>query len=266
MSEKSNMSFLGHLEELRWRLVRCAAAILVVGIAIWFVQEYIMDYLFLSMLKSDFITFRIFCDILGVCVEDVPVKMQSTTVSGQFSYAMMLSILGGVVGAFPFIVYQLWKFIEPGLKVNEKNNIRGIVFYISLLFFSGILFGYFVVAPLSVQFFGSFTISDQIENNFTINSYMSMILSTTFYCGLFFLLPVVSYFLTRIGLFRSDFLKKYRKHALVVILILAAIITPPDVISQIIVTIPIYILYEISILVAVRAEKKREEENKNAEA
>ncbi|MFM7637979.1 MAG: twin-arginine translocase subunit TatC, partial [Crocinitomicaceae bacterium] len=192
------------------------------------------------------------------------VKMQSTTVSGQFSYAMMLSILGGVVGAFPYIVYQLWKFIEPGLKVNEKSNVKGIVFYISLLFFIGILFGYFIVAPLSVQFFGSFTISNQIENNFTISSYMSMILSTIFYCGLFFLLPVVSYFLTRIGLFGSDFLKKYRRHAIVVILILAAIITPPDVISQVVVTIPIYILYEISILVSVRVEKQIEKDEKNS--
>ncbi|MFM7758616.1 MAG: twin-arginine translocase subunit TatC, partial [Crocinitomicaceae bacterium] len=209
MSENTNMSFLSHLEELRWRLVRCAIAILVVGIAIWFLHGYIMDYLFLSMMKSDFVTFRVFCEVLGVCVEDVPVKMQSTTVSGQFSYAMMLSILGGVVGAFPYIVYQLWKFIEPGLKLNEKSNVKGIVFYISLLFFIGILFGYFIVAPLSVQFFGSFTISNQIENNFTISSYMSMILSTIFYCGLFFLLPVVCYFLTRIGLFGSDFLKKY---------------------------------------------------------
>jgi sec-independent protein translocase protein TatC len=223
-----------------------------------------MDYLFLSMMKSDFVTFRVFCEVLGVCVEDVPVKMQSTTVSGQFSYAMMLSILGGVVGAFPYIVYQLWKFIEPGLKVNEKSNVKGIVFYISLLFFIGILFGYFIVAPLSVQFFGSFTISNQIENNFTISSYMSMILSTIFYCGLFFLLPVVSYFLTRIGLFGSDFLKKYRRHAIVVILILAAIITPPDVISQIVVTIPIYILYEISILVSVRVEKQIEKDEKNS--
>lgn len=258
------MSFLSHLEELRWRLVRSAAAILVVGIVIWFFQGFLMDYLFLSMMKADFITFQFFCEVLGVCVEDVPVKMQSTTVSGQFSYAMMLSILGGVVGAFPFIVYQLWKFIEPGLKVNEKRNVKGIVFYISLLFFIGILFGYFIVAPLSVQFFGSFTISNQIENNFTINSYMSMILSTIFYCGLFFLLPVVSYFLTRIGLFGSDFLKKYRKHAIVVILILAAIITPPDVISQIVVTIPIYILYEISILVSVKVEKQLEKDEANS--
>ena len=258
MSDQSNMSFLNHLEELRWRLVKCAIAILIFAIAIWVCHQLIMDHLFLVMLKSDFITFQIFCKYLGVCVENAPVQMQSTTVSGQFSYAILMSLMGGVVLAFPFIVFQLWKFVQPGLKGNEKKGIKGIVFYISLLFFLGILFGYFVVAPLSVMFFGTFTMSPNIENNFTINSYMSLILSAIFYCGLFFLLPIVSYFLTKIGLFGSGFLKKYRKHALVVILILSAIITPPDVFSQIVVTIPVYLLYEISILVAKRIEKKRE--------
>lgn len=258
MSDQSNMSFLNHLEELRWRLVKCAIAILIFAIAIWVCHQLIMDHLFLVMLKSDFITFQIFCKYLGVCVENAPVQMQSTTVSGQFSYAILMSLMGGVVLAFPFIIFQLWKFIQPGLKGNEKKGIKGIVFYISLLFFLGILFGYFVVAPLSVMFFGTFTMSPNIENNFTINSYMSLILSAIFYCGLFFLLPIVSYFLTKIGLFGSGFLKKYRKHALVVILILSAIITPPDVFSQIVVTIPVYLLYEISILVAKRIEKKRE--------
>lgn len=251
------MSFLSHLEELRWRLVKSAVAVLIFAIAIWFVQEYIMDYLFLVMLKSDFVTFRIFCNYLNVCVDDAPVQMQSTTVSGQFSYALLMSLLGGVVVAFPYIAFQLWKFVEPGLKLNEKSNVKGMVFYITLLFLLGILFGYFIVAPLSVMFFGTFTMSPEIENNFTINSYMSLILSAIFYCGLFFLLPILTYFLTKIGLFGSDFLKKYRKHALVLILIISAIITPPDVFSQIVVTIPVYLLYEISIFIAKRIEKKR---------
>lgn len=136
---------------------------------------------------------------------------------------------------------------------------RGIVFYVSILFFTGILFGYFVVAPLSVQFFGAFQISDQIKNDFTISSYMSTILSTVFYTGLFFLLPVLTYLLVKIGLFTPEFLVKYRKHAAVVILILAAIITPPDVISQVIVTIPIYLLFEISVLVAKRVAKSQKD-------
>jgi len=251
------MSFLDHLEELRWRLVRAAIAVIIVAIVLWSYQERIMNDVFLAMKSKDFVSFRLLCQYLGVCIEDIPVKMQSMTVSGQFSYALMMSILGGVVIAFPFIFYQIWAFIKPGLKLNEKKMANGIVWYVSFLFFLGILFGYFVVAPLSIQFFGAFQISREIENIFTINSYMSTILSTVFYSGLFFLLPVVTYFLTKIGLFDSEFLKKYRRHAIVVILILSAIITPPDIVSQIIVSIPILILYEIGILVAKRVEKQQ---------
>ena len=257
MEEQGNMPFLNHLEELRWRLVRAAIAILIVGTVIWFYQETIINVVFLSMAKKEFITFRIMCQFFGVCITEIPIKFQSMTVSGQFSYALMMSFLGGIVVTFPYLFYQIWAFVKPGLKFKEKNLARGIVFYVSLLFFLGILFGYYIVAPLSIQFFGSYQMSNKIENIFTINSYMSTILSTVFYCGLFFLLPVVTYLLTKIGLFDSAFLRKYRKHAIVVILILAAIITPPDVISQIIVSIPILILYEIGIVVSKRVEKQK---------
>ena len=243
MSNNENMSFLQHLEELRWRLVKSAVAVVLVASVIWYFQETIMVNLFLSMKEKDFITFRLFCKYFGVCVADIPVKMQSMTVSGQFSYALMMSFMGGLVLAFPFIFYQLWSFVKPGLKLKEKKMASGLVFYVSLLFFLGILFGYFLVAPLSVQFFGSYQISNQIENNFTISSYMSMILSTVFYSGLFFLLPIVSYLLAKLEIIDPEFLKKYRRHAIVVILILAAVITPPDIISQIIVSIPIIGLY-----------------------
>jgi sec-independent protein translocase protein TatC len=257
MEDQGNMPFLNHLEELRWRLVRAAIAILIVGTAIWFYQETIINVVFLSMAKKEFITFRIMCQFFGVCITEIPIKFQSMTVSGQFSYALMMSFLGGIVLTFPYLFYQIWAFVKPGLKFKEKNLARGIVFYVSLLFFLGILFGYYIVAPLSIQFFGSYQMSSKIENIFTVNSYMSTILSTVFYCGLFFLLPVVTYLLTKIGLFDSAFLKKYRKHAIVIILILAAIITPPDVISQIIVSIPILILYEIGIVVSKRVEKQK---------
>jgi sec-independent protein translocase protein TatC len=256
MSNNENMSFLQHLEELRWRLVKSAVAVVLVASVIWYFQETIMVNLFLSMKEKDFITFRLFCKYFGVCVADIPVKMQSMTVSGQFSYALMMSFMGGLVLAFPFIFYQLWSFVKPGLKLKEKKMASGLVFYVSLLFFVGILFGYFLVAPLSVQFFGSYQISNQIENNFTISSYMSMILSTVFYSGLFFLLPIVSYLLAKLEIIDAEFLKKYRRHAIVVILILAAVITPPDIISQIIVSIPIIGLYEIGILVAKRAVRQ----------
>ena len=260
MENSGNMSFLQHLEELRWRLVRCAIVIVLLAIVIWYFQEEIMVNLFLSMKDKDFVTFRLLCQYIGVCVEEIPVKMQSMTVSGQFTYALMMSFLGGLVISFPYVFYQIWSFIKPGLKQREKKMVNGLVFYVSLLFFLGILFGYFIVAPLSVQFFGSYQISNQIENNFTIGSYMSTIFSTVFYSGLFFLLPVVSYLLTKIGLINVSFLIKYRKHAIVAILILAAIITPPDIASQIIVSIPIIILYEIGILVSKRAERLAKKE------
>jgi sec-independent protein translocase protein TatC len=263
MAEETNMSFLQHLEELRWRLVRSAIAVIIFGTVIWFYQEKIMNEIFLKMVNKDFITFKLLCKFFGVCVGDIPVKMQSMTVSGQFSYALMLSIMGGAVMAFPYIFYQIWSFVKPGLKFTEKKMARGIVFYVSFLFFLGIAFGYFVVAPLSIQFFGTFTMSSQIENIFTINSYMSTVISTVFYTGLFFLLPIVSYFLTKIGLFDATFLITYRKHAIVAILVLAAIITPPDVLSQVIVSIPILILYEVGIYVAKRVEKNQRNENKS---
>ncbi|MBT5438376.1 MAG: twin-arginine translocase subunit TatC [Flavobacteriales bacterium] len=256
--ENSQMSFLEHLEELRWRLVRCAIAIVSIGIVIWVFQEWIMENVFLSMKSHDFISFRLMCEWFGTCVEDIPVQLQSMTVSGQFGYALMMSFMGGLVLGFPYIFYQIWAFLKPGLKFKEKKMAKGIVFYVSLLFFLGISFGYLVVAPLSIQFFGSYQISGDIRNDFTISSYMSTILSTVFYTGLFFLLPVIIYLLSKVGLITPDFLKKYRKHALVVILILSALITPPDVISQIIVSIPILILYEIGILVSKKTFKKEE--------
>lgn len=254
------MTFLQHLDELRWRLVRIAIAIILVGIVIWVFQEWIMNNLFLSLKDKDFISFKLMCRWLSVCVEDTTVKMQSMTMSGQFNYAMTMCLMGGIIVTSPYIFYQMWSFVKPGLKQNELKVAKGLVLYVSLCFFTGILFGYFVVAPLTVQFFASFQISSSIENNFTISSYMGTIISTVFYTGLLFLLPIVSYLLTKIGLVDDAFLKKYRRHAIVVILILAAVITPPDILSQVIVSIPIIGLYEIGILVAKRAGKKDKSE------
>ena len=261
MDTGKKMSFLDHLEELRWRLVKSAIAVLLVSIVVWFFQEWIMDNVFLSMSKSDFITFDLLCKYTGVCTEDITLKMQSTSLSAQFSYALMMSIMGGIVFSFPFLFYQIWAFVKPGLRDNEKSVASGIVFYVSLLFFLGISFGYFIVAPLCVQFFAVFSMSKQIENIPTISSYMSMVLSTVFYTGLLFLLPVVSYLLGKLGIITAAFLRKYRKHAIVGVLILAAVITPPELVSQVIVSIPILFLYEVGIFVVARVEKNRSKLN-----
>ena len=251
-----NMPFLEHLEELRWRIARASIVVILIGIIIWIKQEWVMENVFLAMSTPDFVSFRFLCDYFNMCVNEIPISMQSMTVSGQFSYSLLMSFMGGLVLGFPFVFYQLWGFVKPGLKEKEKNSFKGLTFFVSLLFFLGIIFGYFVVAPLAIKFFGSYQISEDIENIFTVNSYMSTIISTVFYCGLFFLLPVASYLLTKIGVITPGFLKKYRKHAIVSVLILSAVITPPDVVSQIIVAIPIILLYEIGVLASSRIYKK----------
>jgi sec-independent protein translocase protein TatC len=263
MEDKKNMSFLDHLEELRWRLVKSAIAIVIFATVIWFYMEWILDHIFLSMRFTNFPTFKLLCDVFGVCVESIKIDMQSTSLTGQFSYAIMMSIMGGIVLAFPFIFYQLWSFVKPGLKQNERGVAKGIVFYVSILFFIGIMFGYFIVAPLCVQFFGNFQISKAIKNDFTIDSYMGTVISTVFYTGLLFLLPVVVYIFTKLGVITPEYLIKYRKHAIVGILILAAFITPPDLISQVIVGVPIILLYEIGILVSKRVDRRRKKQEMN---
>ena len=236
--------------------MKSAIVIVIFAVTLFSLQTWIMENLFLSMQKPSFITFRLMCQYFNICVESIAIDNQSIEMTGQFSYSLMMSIMGGFVLAFPFIFFQIWSFVKPGLKQNEKGIAGGIVIYVSILFFLGITFGYFIVAPLCVQFFGNYVISDVIKNNFTISSYLGLVLSTIFYTGLLFLLPVVSYLFTKLGVVSSDFLKKYRKHAIIGILILSALITPPDLISQVIVGIPIVLLYEVGIFVSKRVEKK----------
>lgn len=252
-----NMPFLTHLEELRWRLVKSSAAILIMAIVIFIFTEWIVDTIFLSLAESDFPLFRFLCWAFGMCDNEITIDLQSVEFTGQFGINLMLAIMGGVVGAFPYIFHQLWGFVKPGLKTNELKAVRGIVWFVSILFFIGIAFGYFVIAPLTVQFFGNWQLVDTIENNPSISTYLRTIISTVFFTGLLFLLPVVIYIFSKLGIVTPAFLRKYRKHSLVAILILAAIITPPDIFTQIIVTIPIYALYEFGILLSKSVEKKR---------
>jgi sec-independent protein translocase protein TatC len=266
--EKKEMSFLGHLEELRWRLVRISIVIILLAVAIFIFTEPLMETLYISMSKTSFPTYKLFCQLghsTGVgdllCVERINVQLQSTTPMGQFSANMIFAIVGGIICAFPYIAWELWSFVKPGLRSKEKKATTGIVLYSTLLFAAGVLFGYFVIAALCVQFFSNFQMSDDINNIFTITSYMSMITNTTFFTGLFFQLPIVTYILSKLGIMTPEFMRKYRKHAIVVVLILSAIITPPDFISQVIVSIPVLILYEVSIRVSMSVVKKREAQN-----
>jgi sec-independent protein translocase protein TatC len=255
--EEQEMSFLDHLEELRWRIVKAVIAILVFAIAMWFVKEWIIDHVFIAMTKPDFISFRAMCSWFDICIGDIPVNFQSTKVGGQFTYALWMCFVGGFILAFPYVFYQIWAFIKPGLKDNEKQMVSGITFYVTLLFLLGVTFGYLVVAPLCIQFFGYFMISPEFKNIWMIGSFMSLIISSVIFTGLLFLLPVVVYILSKIGIVTPHFLRKYRKHSIVGVLILSAIITPPDFISQVIVSIPIIILYEVGILISAKVERVR---------
>lgn len=258
------MSFLHHLEELRWRLVRSAIAILIVAVVLFVFTDFIVQHVFLSMSETNFPTYNFFCWLSNtfglsdtLCASDIPIDFQSIKPTQQFATNMYFAIVGGVIVAFPFLFHQIWSFVKPGLKERETKITKGVVAYGSILFTLGILFGYFLVSPLCIQFFGTYKMTDAIENNFTINSYMSIITTTTFFSGIFFELPVVIFLLTKIGIVSPELLKKYRKHALVIILILSAVITPPDVVSQILVSLPVLGLYEIGIRVSKNAVKSK---------
>jgi sec-independent protein translocase protein TatC len=258
---KKEMSFFGHLEELRWRLVKSAIAILLIGIVIFIYTEPIIETIYISMSRSSFITYRWMCWLTEVfslsdsfCVsKDMDIDLISIKLIGQFTTNIYFCLIGGIVIAFPYIFHQIWSFVKPGLKKNEMSATRGIVIWASLLFLIGIGFGYFIIAPLTIQFFGTYTMSEAISNTPTIGDYIGLITSTTFWTGLLFELPVVIYILSKLGIVGPQFLRTYRKHAIVIVLIVAAVITPPDFISQVIVAIPILLLYEISIMISARS-------------
>jgi sec-independent protein translocase protein TatC len=188
---------------------------------------------------------------------NVAISVQNIDMSGQFSTHIMVSIVAGFIIAFPFVLYQMWAFLKPGLKKKERDSAKGIVFFSSSLFFMGVLFGYYVISPLSLQFLGSYRVSDEVISSIKLGSYISTLVSITLSTGLVFQLPILVFFLTKIGLITPEFLKTYRKHALVAVLILAAIITPPDITSQVLVALPIMVLYEISIMISRRVIKKQ---------
>lgn len=267
--QQKEMSFLGHLEELRWHLVRGASAIFILGIVFFVFAEDVYNHFLLAHIKPDFITYQVFCDFFNFFGADsafcninfADKKLQSIKVTSQLMNSIWSSLILGIIVAFPYLLWEIWRFIAPGLTKNEIKRSKGFIFIASLLFFLGVLFSFYVIAPISIQFLYNYQIADTIQNNFTLESHIGLVTNMLLGISILFELPVLIFFLTKIGLVTPEFLKKYRKHALVVVLILAAIITPPDVASQIIVAIPILILYEISIRVSKRVIKKQQKEN-----
>ncbi|TCI91143.1 twin-arginine translocase subunit TatC [Tenacibaculum sp. M341] len=264
MAEEKEMSFLEHLEELRWHLVRSFSAIFIVGLIIFINITTVFNDILLAHLKPDFFTYRFFCKLfssIGIdtdfCTVQFKQTLQALNPTQQLMTAIWSSLILGFVVAFPYILWEMWRFISPGLHENERKKSRGFIFSTSSLFFTGILFSYFVIIPMSVYFFYNFSISETIENNFKLDAYISLVTNTLIGVAIFFELPIIIYFLSKIGLITPQFLKKYRKHALVLVLILSAIITPPDIASQVIVSIPIMFLYEISIHISSFVIKKQ---------
>lgn len=269
-SQGKEMSFLGHLEELRWHLIRATIAVVVMGTVAFIMKDFIFDTLIFGPTKKDtFPTYKLLCkgaQLLGFegsfCDTQFPFRIQSRTPAGQFSAHIWTSITAGFIVAFPYILYEFWRFVSPGLYRNEKRSARGFILVASLLFFTGVLFGYYVVTPLSINFLGTYQVSEAVFNDFDLSSYIGLVRACALASGLIFELPIIIYFLTSIGLVTPEFLKKYRKFALVIVLIISAIITPPDIASQVIVAIPVIVLYEVSIFISKAVNRRQKKKAK----
>ncbi len=262
------MSFMQHLDALRWHLVRSAIAIVVIGVALFCYNNFLFDTVIFGPLKPDFFSYKALCAIghkIGagdvMCMTIKPMQLQTLAASEQFFTHMWIAILGGIILAFPYIIYELWKFIKPALKNTESAPAKLFVIVASVLFIIGILFGYFILFPMSYNFLINYSLSDGnfVHTQNTLDDYISLISTMTLVSGIVFELPIMVYLLSKIGLLTPTFMRNYRKYAIVVILIVAAVITPsPDITSQMVVAIPMYLLYEISIFVSAYVVKKQE--------
>ncbi|MBG37639.1 MAG: twin-arginine translocase subunit TatC [Flavobacteriales bacterium] len=263
MKNKEEMSFLDHLEILRWHLIRSGIAILLFSILAFIFKEIIFDVVLLAPKDPNFLTYRFLCNIsqaLGLgdalCIKESPFSLMNINMAGQFSAHLLTSFYAGFILAFPYVFWEIWRFVLPALKEKEAKVSRGIVFFSSLLFLTGVIFGYFVIAPLSINFLGSYQVSQTVANQISLTSFISTVTTISLANGIIFELPILVYFLTKIGLLTPEFMRTYRRHAMVITLILSAIITPPDITSQILVSFPLIILYEISIQISKAIVKK----------
>lgn len=262
MQDDKEMSFIDHLEELRWHIIRSMIAIVIFTIAAFVAKSFVIDTVIFGPSRVDFYTFQKFCElgrlvnIDALCVDELPFKIQVRTVSGQFMTHITVSFVCGLILGFPYLFWEIWRFIRPGLHPRERKASRGATISVSTLFMLGILFGYYVIAPISVRFFATYQISEVLNNEWDLNSYISTMLMIVFGSGLLFQLPVIVYFLTRAGIITSQLMKTYQKHSIIVILVLGAMITPPDPFSQILIALPLMLLYQLSIFIAKRIERK----------
>ncbi len=254
----ANMSFLDHLEELRWRLIKGFSGIAVGIVIAIFLGDFLVDKVMLGPTNSDFLVYR----LLGI--DAIDLTIQSRKLPGQFfTYWGTIIVFGGIVGS-PIFFYQMWAFVEPAMETSEKLKTFAHTLFITFFFLLGIAFGYFILVPFALQFFSQFQISEAIHNDFDINEYFSSMTMWVVSCGIIFQLPVLSYFLSKFGLLTPEFLKQYRRHAIIVCFILSAFLTPPDPVSQVLIAIPLILLYQLAIWVSKFGVRKRNKELEKA--
>ncbi len=263
------MTFWGHLEELRGHLIRSSVAIVVFAIAAFIAKDFIFTKVILAPKETYFLTNRVFCwfseqlSMPALCINADPVKLINIDLAGQFTTHIVVSLILGIIIAIPYIVWEFWRFIRPGLRPKEQASSRGAVLVISWLFLTGVLFAYFLIVPLSINFLGSYQVSGLVENHIALRSFITTVTTITLATGLLFELPIFVYFLSKVGLLTPETMRKQRKLAFVIILAVAALITPPDVFSQIMVGLPLFVLYEISIRISAKVVKAAELELAN---
>jgi sec-independent protein translocase protein TatC len=261
-NNQSEMGFLDHLEVLRWHLIRSSFAIVVFAVIAFIYNDLIFNTIILAPKNPNFFTNKILCQLGkylnmdALCINSKPFQIININMAGQFSTHISVSAIAGIIAGFPYVFWELWRFVKPALHRNERNSTRGAVLFTSILFMFGVVFGYYIIVPLSVHFLGSYSVSSQIINQINLGSYISTITSATLASGIVFELPVIVFFLSKIGLITPSFLRRNRKYAIIVILIVAAIITPPDVFSQLLVSVPLLFLYELSIFISRRVTTK----------
>lgn len=267
-SAEDEMSFVDHLEALRWHILRSIIAVALGAIAVFVFSDFFVDAIVFGPTRSDFFSVKWLCEIGravgigdGLCVKADMIEFQETTMTGQFIASFTVAFIGGFVLAFPYIFWEMWRFVKPALSEKERRGTRGVIFWVSVLFFIGVAFGYMILTPLMVNFYFNYKLSDQIVIRPTFTDYLENLVYSTVGIGLLFQLPLLILALAKTGIITAQMLQKYRRHAFMVILIAAAIITPTtDPFSLAVVTVPLYMLFEISIKLAKKAGKKYEEE------
>lgn len=259
--EEPEMSFMDHLEQLRWHIVRSIVAIFSGAIIVFLLKEWVFKHIIFAPKQDSFITYRFFCKMSeATCFYPPKFHLVAIQMGEQFFIHIKVSIFLGFIMAFPYVFWELWRFIKPGLYDNEQKSARGIVFICSALFLSGVLFGYYIITPFAINFLAGYSVGVDAVSNPSLESYVSYLTMFTMPTGVVFELPIVVLFLSKAGLITPELMRTYRKHSIIVILILAAVITPPDVMSQFLIGIPIFILYEISIMISKKVKMKRDSE------